>query len=81
MTQGGDGVRCVIQNMEAMFYDLIWKVDLLLKMEEKREVRSNLKIFGAGPSKLGPIPMSPDPKKFKYGRLHMGPKNGAQAGL
>lgn len=63
-------------------YDLNWKVDLLLRMEEKKEGGANLKSFGLGPSKPGPIPKGPGPKNFSQSnRFQTGSISGSQSKL
>lgn len=42
--------------MEAQLYDLNWKIDILLRLEEKQIVGFNLKNKEARHSKLGPKP-------------------------
>lgn len=46
--QGGDEVFCAIKRLEAQLHDLDWKVDILLRLEEKSAVGLKLN-NGAGP--------------------------------
>lgn len=69
-------------------------MDLLLRMEEKKEGGANLKSFGPGPSKPGPVPKGLGPKNFvqsnrfqtgliseSQSKLSNGPQNVPNIGL